>query len=379
MHHYILQQRDLYGLPRKFNIAFDGGGRISALEDSNDIGFAAIRVEEGHGVPAGVYYRMGLGGITGHHDFTRDTGVLLEPDECVDVAAAVVRVFIEHGCRTDRNKARLKYLLDDWGFEKFMEHVERRLPKTLRRLALAHCSARPAVEKHGHIGIHPQKEQGKSYVGVIAPVGRLTVRQMHGVADISRRFGSGDLRLTVWQNLLIPDIADANLDAVRQRIAELGLSDSASSVRAGLVACTGKAGCKYAAAHTKQHALELADYLEARVSLDSPVNIHLTGCHHSCAQHFIGDIGMIATSVEKGEDLVEGYHIFVGGGYGAKQMIGRKLYGDVPAAELCQKIERMLRGYMAHRRDEKEPFDDFVRRHETAALHSLFEAEKVTL
>ncbi|MCU0880205.1 MAG: NirA family protein, partial [Pirellulaceae bacterium] len=117
MHHYILNHREMYGLPRKFNIAFDGGGRIAALADTNDIGFMAVRVAEGHEVPAGIYFRMELGGITGHKDFARDTGLLLKPEECVPVAAAVVRVFLEHGDRTDRNKARLKYVLDRFGFE----------------------------------------------------------------------------------------------------------------------------------------------------------------------------------------------------------------------------------------------------------------------
>ena len=104
MHHYICHHREMYGLPRKFNIAFDGGGTISALADTNDIGFMAVRVGPGQDVPAGVYFRMELGGITGHQDFARDTGILLRPEECVPVAAAVVRVFIEHGDRTDRKK-----------------------------------------------------------------------------------------------------------------------------------------------------------------------------------------------------------------------------------------------------------------------------------
>ena len=115
LHHYILNHREMYGLPRKFNIGFDGGGRVAVLEETNDIGFAAVRVGEGKPVPAGVYFRMALGGITGHQDFARDAGVLLKPEECVPAAAAVVRVFIANGDRTDRRKARLKYVLDRWG------------------------------------------------------------------------------------------------------------------------------------------------------------------------------------------------------------------------------------------------------------------------
>ncbi len=377
MHHYILHHRELYGLPRKFNIAFDGGGAVSALEDTNDIGFTAVRVGEGHGVPAGVYFRMALGGITGHQDFARDTGILLEPSECVDVAVAAVRVFIDHGDRTDRKKARLKYLLDQWGFEKFMEETEKRLPKKLRRFRLGQCETRRAFDKHGHIGVHPQKQPGKFYVGVAVSVGRLSVDQMHGIADLAQRLGSGVIRLTVWQNLLISDVSEADLPALREGLEKLGLSNSASGVRGGLVACTGNAGCKYAAADTKRHALEVADYLDTRIKLDGPINIHLTGCPHSCAQHFIGDIGMLATKVAVGEEMVEGYHIYIGGGYAEKQSIGRELYRDIVATDLPRRLETILKGYMAHRRDEEELFDDFVRKHSTRDLKDFFDHEKV--
>ncbi|HEX3357655.1 MAG TPA: NirA family protein [Tepidisphaeraceae bacterium] len=377
MHHYILHRRELHGLPRKFNIAFDGGGSISALEDTNDIGFVVVRVEEGQEVPAGVYFRMILGGITGHKDFARDTGLLLREEECVEVAAAAVRVFIEYGDRTDRKKARLKYLLDQWGLAKFVEETEKKLSKKLTRFPAEKCKSSRAINKHAHIGVHAQKQAEKSYIGVIAPVGRLTVDQMHGVAEIAQRYGSGTIRLTVWQNLLISDISDEDVPAVQIEIKKLGLNWSATSIRAGLVACTGSAGCKYASADTKRHALALADHLESRIKLDCPINIHLTGCHHSCAQHFIGDIGMLATKVAVGEEMLEGYHVYVGGGYAHQQAIGRELYRDVLASDLPGQLEKMLRSYLDNRRDEAEPFNDFVRRHSTQSLKDFFDNKKV--
>ena len=126
-HHHILNSRALYGLPRKFNVAFDGGGSIHTLEDTNDIGFQAVEVADGAPVQAGVWYRLTLGGITGHKDFARDTGVVLCPDDAIKVADAIVRVFIDNGDRTNRSKARLKYILDDWGFDKFLAAVEQKL------------------------------------------------------------------------------------------------------------------------------------------------------------------------------------------------------------------------------------------------------------
>lgn len=156
LHYYILNHRELYGLPRKFNIAFDGGGRISVLEDTNDIGFVAVRVGEGKSLKPRVYFRLQLGGITGHQDFARDTGVILKPEECTSVAAAVVRVFIESGDRTDRTKARLKYVLDSWGLDRFMAEVKKRLPFDLQLLPLDECEPRAPIDKLAHIGVHNQ-------------------------------------------------------------------------------------------------------------------------------------------------------------------------------------------------------------------------------
>src|SRR5580692_2878544 len=181
LHHFILYHRELYGLPRKFNIAFDGGGRVAVLEDTNDIALAAVRVADGFGVPPGVYYRLGLGGITGHRDFARDTGVIVRPHDAVRVCNAIVRVFIGHGDRTDRTKARLKYLLDRWGMEKFLEAVEQELGEPLTRIDSEAILPRPPIDKHGHIGVHEQKQPGLHYVGVACPVGRLTSDRLRGL------------------------------------------------------------------------------------------------------------------------------------------------------------------------------------------------------
>jgi ferredoxin-nitrite reductase len=379
LHHYILNHREMYGLPRKFNIAFDGGGRISALEDTNDIGFAAVRVGEGKSIEAGVYFRLTLGGITGHRDFARDTGIIVRPQECTAVSAAIVRAFSELGDRTDRKKARLKYVLDRMGLDAFIVECERHYGKPFTRLPSEECDDRPAVDKHGHIGVHPQKQVGFYYIGVVLPVGRLTAAQMRGVARIADRHGSGTIRLTVWQNLLISDIAEESLDEVKLEIEALGLDYSGTNVRGGLVACTGSAGCKYAAADTKRHAMAIAEHLEERVKLDTPVNIHLTGCHHSCAQHYIGDIGLIATKVSVGEEMLEGYHVFVGGGYGEERGIGGEAYRDVPAGDAPAVVERILRAYLEHRASYEERFVDFAKRVGVERLKELVEREALVV
>jgi ferredoxin-nitrite reductase len=384
-HFHILNERALYGLPRKFNVAFDGGGRIGALEDTNDIGFQAVLVKEGFGVAPGVWFRLALGGITGHKDFARDTGIVVAPKDATKVADAIVRVYIAHGDRTDRNKARLKYVLDAWGFDKFLAAVEARLGETLARAPAEAIAPRPLPDRSAHVGVHPQKQAGLNWIGVVLPSGRMEVAQMRGLAEVARRFGDGDIRLTVWQNLLISGVPDARIVEAEVAIASLGLATRASPIRAGLVACTGATGCRFAAAHTKETAEALAQWCESRVALDTPVNIHLTGCHHSCAQHYIGDIGLIAAKVParpptggvEDDDIeaVEGFHVHVGGGFGADAGIGRELLRDIKAEDVPKTIERLLKVYLAHRASPQEPFFAFARRHEIAALEAMYEAE----
>ena len=370
MHHYILHSPDLYGLPRKFNIAFDSGGAVSVAADTNDLGFTAVRVDEGEAVPAGVYFRIELGGITGHGAFATDTGFMVRPEECVAAAAAVVRVYLEHGDRTNRKKARLKYLLDRWGPERFMDEVQSRLAFPLTALPRERCAPRPPVVRHAHVGFHPQRQPGRVYAGVVVPVGRMTAEQMRRLADVADRYGSGDLRLTVFQNVLIPDVAEADVDAVREAIHAAGFATETAPVRSGLVACTGNAGCPYANTNTKAHALALGDYLEARVPLDRPINIHFTGCPHSCAQHYCGDIGLLGTKVKADGASTEAYHVVLGGGMDQDQGLARELFTGVPAADVPPLVERVLNAYLRTRQHD-ETFVQFTRRHETDALRAM--------
>ena len=211
-HFHILNDRSLYGLPRKFNVAFDGAGMIPVLEDTNDIGFQAVQVKEGFGVAAGVWFRLMIGGITGHKDFARDTGVIVKPDEATKVADAIVRVFTEHGDRTNRNKARLKYVLDEWGFDKFLAAVEEKLGAKLVRVPADAIAPRPAFDRTAHVGVHPQKQDGLYWIGVVLPVGKLTAAQIRGLASIAQSCGDGDIRLTVWQNLILSGVPAARVD-----------------------------------------------------------------------------------------------------------------------------------------------------------------------
>src|SRR5438445_425804 len=157
-HFHILNDRSLYGLPRKFNVGFDGGGIIPVLEDTNDIGFQAVEVKDGFGIEAGIWFRLLLGGITGHQTFGHGTGVVVKPAEATKVADAVVRVFIDHGDRTNRAKARLKYVIDAWGIDKFLSAMEEKLGCKLTRTPAEAIAPRPDFDRTAHVGAHPQNQ-----------------------------------------------------------------------------------------------------------------------------------------------------------------------------------------------------------------------------
>ncbi|MEM1110145.1 MAG: NirA family protein [Planctomycetota bacterium] len=376
IHQHVLNTPSLHGIPRKFNIAFDGGGVISSLVDTNDLGFVAHKLtdeylaanpELAEKAPDGIVCRILLGGITGHHDFAISSGFACLPDQMVDICVAVLNVFLENGDRTNRKKARLKYILDSWGHEKFTETVEERLDFDLLRLPAEATHERGPIDRLAHIGVHPQIDPDKRYLGVSLTLGRMSPEQMRGLGAIAQRYGSNDIRLTVWQNLIIPDVPADKVDEAVAAIRELGLDINASTFKAGVVACTGKFACQFASAHTKESAASAADHLDEKFTLDQPINIHLTGCPHSCAQHYIGDIGLVGSSTKDGR---EGYNVVLGGGSDHDQGIARPFAGPVAAEELNPFLEGVIGSYLDHRHPE-ESFLDFTRRHDDDQLQTL--------
>jgi ferredoxin-nitrite reductase len=377
LNQYILNSPDMYGLPRKFNVAFDNGGAISVLADTNDIGFVAVRVGDeqpagNEGVSAGVYFRVLLCGITGHRQFATDCGLLLRADQTVAVAAAMIRVFSENGDRTDRKKARLKYLVDRWGIEKFLSETKKRLAFPLLLFPLERCETRKPIDRAGHIGVHAQRQRGMHYIGVAVPVGRLPVEQIMAVADVADRYGSGEIRLTVWQNLVIPNIGTEHLEAAKSAILAAGLDFHAGRVLSGTVACTGSKGCRFAATDTKSHAVQLANFLDSKFQIDQPVNLHVTGCPHSCAQHYIGDIGLLGTKVG-GE---EGYTVVLGGGSDQDQGLARELISAIRFEDLPARMEALFKAYVSQRHLD-ESFLSFSRRNSIQSLQFLSAVEEL--
>jgi ferredoxin-nitrite reductase len=319
---------------------------------------------------------LGIGGITGHKDFARETGIIVRPADATRVADAIVRVFIDLGDRTNRLKARLKYVIDGMGMEKFLTLVEEKLGHAFTRVPPEALAPRPTFDRTAHIGVHEQKQAGLNWIGVALPVGKATCDQMRGLGKIAQDLGDGDIRLTVWQNLLISGVPDDKVALATAAIEAIGLASKTSEIRAGLIACTGRAGCKFGNADTKRTAARIADWCDPRVAIETPVNIHLTGCHHSCAQHYISDIGMIGAriAVGDGDDTVDGYHVFTGGGFGPQADLGQEVFHDVTAEDAPVYVERLLKAYLSNRASPEETFLTFARRHDGETLRQLAEA-----
>ena len=359
---FILAHREFYNLPRKFNVAFDGGGLIGSVEDTNDIGVKAVLIG------GETLFRIALGGATGHKAFARDLGVVVPPADIVRVVVALIRVFIAHGNRADRKKARLKHLLDTWSLDRYLEETEKLLGAPLRRAPLDALVYPAESLAHSHVGAYPQRQPGLNYLGVALPAGQITPKQLLRLAEIADLYGSGEIRLTVWQNLLLPNIPDAWLETVKRAVQRIGLDHRQSHVASGVIACTGNRFCKFSSTDTKGHALELTRHLERRVALDQPVNIHFTGCPHSCAQHYMGDIGLLGAKTREG---LEAYHVCVGGGFGNRAAVGRQVFQAMPFEEVKTTVERMLTVYL-ELRVGGETFQQFTARHDLNALQRLF-------
>ncbi len=360
----ILHHREFYDLPRKFNIAFDGGGLIGSVEDTNDIGIKAVKDGDG------VAFRIALGGATGHRSFAADLGVLVPPEQIVDTTIALIRVFIAYGDRSNRKRARLKHLLESWTLGQYLEQAESLLGFGLRKAPLLPGDIHYPSESvpHSHVGVFPQKQAGLNYIGIALPAGQITPRQLARLADLAENYGSGEIRLTVWQNLILTGIPDAFVETVKKSVRRIGLDWKQSHVASGTIACTGNQFCKFSSTDTKGHAVELTRYLEKKVTLDRPVNIHFTGCPHSCAQHYMGDIGLLGAKTADGR---EAYHVFVGGGFGNLKACGRQIFQAMPFEELKPTVATILKTYMASR-SGGESFQDFTARHKVGSLQELF-------
>jgi ferredoxin-nitrite reductase len=366
----IVQHEEFAGLPAKFSVGFDGGEVVSVRHHPNDIWLVATADRRpGVGEHLCTSFRLLFNAGQGRE---LDTGLQWRPEECVPLVVAIAQVYLTHVERRNApvtgKKPRLRQVIAQQGITWYLEQLRRILPFTLPHHPVPVVRSADVAPHSRHIGAHPQRQQGLSYLGVVAPLGRLAIQQLQALADLAQVYGSGTLRLTPWQNVLIPDVPSEHVPALHQTIEQLGLHTSATHPWGALVACTGNRGCHASATDTTGHALELANHLAQHGHLDQPVNIHLSGCTKSCAQHHKSDIALLGITLQQGEAAVEGYRVHVGAG---EQPFGRVLSDAVPAADIPALMARLLQVYRDNRHTVDESFGDFAERYSIPSLQEL--------
>jgi ferredoxin-nitrite reductase len=322
-------------LPRKFNIAIAGCRDNSVHAEINDIAF----------VPA---YKNGVLGfnvlVGGFFSAKRcaaavPMNVWVDPRDVVALCEAILLVYRDHGLRANRQKARLMWLIDEWGMEKFRAEAEQRLGYPLQ----------PAAEKdeilwdkRDHIGIHAQKQPGLNYIGLHVPVGRLSAQDMFDLARIAEVYGSGELRLTVEQNVLLPNVPDSRIAPLLKEHLLEKFSVAPSPLMRSLVSCTGAQFCNFALIETKQRAVALIRELDTELECPRTVRIHWTGCPNSCGQPQVADIGFMGTKARKDGKAVDGVDVYMGGKVGKHAELGECVTKGIPCEDLKPFLTNLL-------------------------------------
>lgn len=323
-------------LPRKFNIAIEGGRDNSVHAEINDVAF----------VPAYKDGELGFNVVVGGFFSAKRCEAAIPMDvwvrpneEVVDLCVAILEIFRDNGLRANRQKARLMWLIDEWGIQKFRSTVENHLGRPL-----ATAAEKDAIdwEKRDHIGIYPQKQEGFSYVGVSVPVGRLFAPDLFDLARIAEVYGSGELRLTVEQNVIIPNVANENIETLLTEPLLQKFSPSPAPLERTLVSCTGAQFCNFALIETKNRAVSLIRELDAELNIPNSVRIHWTGCPNSCGQPQVADIGLMGTKTRKDGKTVEGVDLYMGGKVGKDAHLGTCVRKGIPCEDLKAELTALL-------------------------------------
>ncbi|HEV2472033.1 MAG TPA: hypothetical protein VGS41_05165, partial [Chthonomonadales bacterium] len=285
----------------------------------------------------------------------------VRPEQVPDICRAVTEIFRDDGYRQRRNHSRLKFLVADWGAERFREAMISRLGWTPEP-AIPWAEPAGALQQD-HLGVHRQSKVGRHWIGVSVITGRVTAAQMFAAANIADRWCGGSLRTTNQQNLLFPNIASSDLPDAQVALRDAGFEWEVSEFHRGAVSCTGNEFCNLAITETKHRLREIVSYLESQMTWDEPIRIHLNGCPNSCGQHHIGDIGLQGCLARLADGTqVEAYDICLGGRLGADARFVRAIQRKVPADRVKLALENLLHAYRA-RRSEAETFGQFTDRH----------------
>ncbi|MER6466140.1 nitrite/sulfite reductase [Streptomyces sp. NPDC048409] len=339
--------KEFSNLPRKFKSAISGSPLLDVVHEINDIAFVGVDHPE-HG--PGFDLWVG-GGLSTNPKIGVRLGAWVPLAEVPDVWAGVIGIFRDYGYRRLRTRARLKFLVADWGAEKFRQILEDEYLG--RALVDGPAPAEPVSRWRDHVGVHRQQD-GNFYVGFAPRVGRVDGATLAKVADLAEAHGSGRVRTTVEQKMIVLDVTEDQVDSLVSALEALDLTARPSSFRRGTMACTGIEYCKLAIVETKQRGSTLIDELERRLpEFDEPLTINVNGCPNACARIQVADIGLKGQLVlnDAGEQ-VEGFQVHLGGALGLEAGFGRKVRGlKVTSEELPDYVERVLRRFQAERED----------------------------
>jgi sulfite reductase (ferredoxin) len=359
---YIGQQ-EFSNLPRKFKSAISGCTAHCTVHEINDIAFVGVVNEQGE---QGFDVWVG-GGLSTNPMFAKRLGAFVRPEQVHEVWAGICGIFRDYGYRRLRHRARIKFLINDWGAEKFRQVLE----TEYLGYALPDGPApeQPRGGRRDHVGVHPQKD-GNFYVGFAPKVGRVNGDTLHRIADIAERHGSTRVRTTVEQKMVILDVAPDQVESIVRELEAADLQVNPSTFRRQTMACTGIEFCKLAIVETKATAADLIDELERRLpDFAEPLTINVNGCPNSCARIQVADIGLKGQLVvnDKGEQ-VEGFQVHLGGSVGLNPNFGRKVRGlKATAEELPDYVERVIRNF-EKQKNADETFSEWVQRADEADL-----------
>ncbi|QPK83089.1 nitrite/sulfite reductase [Corynebacterium qintianiae] len=352
----IVTDEEFQNLPRKFKSAISGNARQDVVHEINDLAFIGVEHPE---LGSGFECYIG-GGLSTNPMLAQSLGAFVTLEQVPEVWANVVRIFRDYGYRRLRNRARLKFLVAEWGVEKFREILE----KDYLGYELPDGPKAPNnLIDRDHIGVHEQKD-GNFYIGVKPTLGHMSGEQLIAAAELAESYGLTQLRFTPFKELLFLDVREGDVEKLTGDLENMGLYSKPSEFRRGLLSCTGLEYCKLAHVTTKSRAIELADELEERFGdLDSPVSISLNGCPNACARHHVSDIGLKGQMVVNSEgEKVEGFQVHLGGTVGEGANFGRKLRGHkVLSSELTDYVTRVVQNYV-DKRSEGEIFRDWLQR-----------------
>jgi ferredoxin-nitrite reductase len=355
---YFINHDEYLDLPRKHKITMASCTDQCNAPEINCISFVGARQPGSDGERVGFAVRVG-GGLSSTPRIARDLGVFIDKSEALDVARAILDVW-RHDLkyRVSRAKARLKFLVDDYGADGVRKAVEERLGRRLEDLV----SQPPDRERADHLGVHPQKEAGEVYIGVPVFAGQINATQAVAIADLAASYG-GDIRITRQQNFIMTGVPAERQDEIVGRLREIGFDLDVHKLRGTSVACTGQPLCNYAVAETKPKMREIVERLEDRFGTAvEGLSLGVDGCPHACAHHWISDIGLQGTTARgDGVTKLEAYEIYLRGGLGADATIGRPILRRVPAGEAVDVVERLVAGWLEHR-ENGESFQAFARR-----------------